>query len=31
MSVYEILNFLNEQLILDIKAENNKNIVKEFM
>ena len=30
MSVYEISNFLNEQLILDIKAENNKNIVKEF-
>lgn len=30
MFVYEISNFLNEQLILDIKAENNQNIVEEF-
>ena len=30
MLVYEISNFLNEQLILDIKTENNQNIVEEF-
>ena len=30
MFVYEISNFLNEQLIQDIKAENNPNIVEEF-
>ena len=30
MKIYEISNYLNEQLILDIKAENNQENVDEF-